>query len=261
MIPYFSLTYIWLGGLRINMWGLMIALGLLVSLYLAARYAKRHAIPVRQVIDLGLFMFLGAIIVARLMYITFYEPAYFATYPLEIFAIWNGGLSSIGGIMGAVAVFFIFLHRKRGMWLRLADVFCYAWPAGWAIGRMGCFFVHDHPGTLSSSLLAVRFPDGPRLDMGLMEAILVGILAMGVFVTARKPQLRGVATAFVMVGYGIMRFIMDFYRAADISGADMRYFGLTVAQYASVLLVIIGTAIWFRRGTPLDADRHGVGVV
>ncbi len=261
MIPYFNLSTIWIGSIAINIWGLMVGLGFLTSLFLIHKRALKMSVSARQAVDLGLWIFLGAIIGGRLGFIGLYEPAYFAANPGEMFAIWRGGLSSIGGIAGAVAVFFIYTRKMRGMHLRFADVLSYAWPFGWAVGRLGCFFVHDHPGTLSHSWLAVRFPDGARLDMGLLEAIGAAFIALLVYRLARRPQLRGVITAVVVASYGALRFVLDFFRATDLATADVRYGGLTPAQYGSLILLVIGVVLWVRRGTPADADRYGVGVV
>lgn len=261
MIPYFNLAAIFIGSVRVNIWGLMVGLGLLTSLFLIHTRAKKVGVSTRHAIDVGLWIFLGAIIGGRLGFVGLYEPAYFALHPGEIIAIWNGGLSSIGGILGAVAVFFLYTRTMNGMRLRLADILSYAWPFGWAVGRLGCFFIHDHLGVLSQSFLAVRFPDGARFDMGLLESLGAALIAVLVYGMARRPQLRGALLAVVAMSYGVLRFILDFFRATDAWHIDVRYGGLTPAQYGSVILIVVGVVLWVRRGTTADADRYGAGVV
>lgn len=261
MIPYFTLAEVWILGVRVNMWGLMVGVGLLVSLYIIRSRARAASISARRAFDLGLWLFLGAIIGGRLGFVALYEFPYFAEYPEQVFALWNGGLSSIGGIAGAVAVFFIATHHDRRNRMRFADVLSYAFPFGWAIGRLGCFFIHDHPGTLSSSLLAVQFPGGARFDMGLMESLGTVLIAIAIFFIARRPRLRGIMTSVVAISYGLLRFLLDFLRPWVGEFAETRYSGLTPAQYGSLVLIAVGIGIWLGRGTEVDADRHGAGVV
>lgn len=260
MIPYLGLDAVWIGFVRVNMWGVLVACGFFLSVLLVRVRAKQVGISARHLTDLALWMFVGAIIGARLGFVLLYEPAYFLEHPRAIVALWHGGLSSIGGIVGAVGVFFLGTRHAHSR-MRIADVIAFAFPFGWVIGRIGCFLVHDHPGTLSHSLLAVRFPDGPRLDMGLLEALGTLCIVGFVYYASRRPVLRGGMTAIVSVGYGVLRFVLDFFRPVSGAFAETRYSGLTPAQYGSLILIAVGIALWLRRGTAVDADRHGAGVV
>ena len=110
----------------------------------------------------------------------------------------------------------------------------------WA-GRAGCAIAHDHKGRLTDSWLAVRFPDGPRYDLGLLELALTPILVAVVTWVARHDRRPGMITGALAVAYAILRFPLDFLRATDLGvESDPRHFGLTPAQWACFLLLGVG---------------------
>lgn len=133
---------------------------------------------------------------------------------------------------------------------KYADVLMFAWPLGHTIGRVGCFLTHMHPGRLSNVLWAVQYPGSARLDMGFIESILLlGYwVVIAVVSTRRGPSPRdGFYVVTGMLFYGVMRFILDFFRATDIPMADARFFNLTPAQYGSMALVVIGIYLWRKK--------------
>ena len=113
-------------------------------------------------------------------------------------------------------------------------------PTGWAIARIGCFLVHDHPGRLTRFPLAVQFPGGARHDLGLYEAVVLLAIAGLLWRLWARRRLEGRLLGLLAVLYGAARFLLDFLRASDVAYADARYAGLTPAQYGSVLLVTWG---------------------
>ncbi|MFL5425715.1 MAG: prolipoprotein diacylglyceryl transferase, partial [Myxococcales bacterium] len=123
-----------------------------------------------------------------------------------------------------------------------ADAFALALPPGWAIARLGCFAVHDHPGLLTHFFLAVDFPGGPRHDLGLYDAIVLASITAIVYALRHRTELQGRLLGVVALLYGSCRFCLDFLRARDVSYADARYLGLTPAQYAAIALVAYG--VW-----------------
>jgi len=114
---------------------------------------------------------------------------------------------------------------------------------GWGIGRVGCFLIHDHPGTLSHFMLAVKYPGGARFDLGLMESIL-GFLLFGIFALlfSRLTKIRsGLVVGWSVACYAVARFFLDFLRATDLPGSDVRYGGLTPAQWGMLTVVAVLT--------------------
>ncbi|MBI2443869.1 MAG: prolipoprotein diacylglyceryl transferase [Candidatus Magasanikbacteria bacterium] len=237
MIPYFSLTAINIGPVRLHLWGLMVALAFGAALGVAARRAKRAGLNTAVLLDLAVWIIIAAFLGARLAHVFLYNWSYFSLSPWEIIKIWQGGLSSFGGFIGAAAAAVIYARRNQLNFWHYADAIMYGFPLGLGVGRLGCFITHMHPGRLSNSLLAVAYPGGARLDLGLLES-LFGFLLFGVYFFWLRQTPRKIFLPLTMLIYGSVRFMLDFNRATDIIGADARYAGLTPAQYGSLLLVL-----------------------
>lgn len=251
MIPYFRFTVIPVGPVDLQVWGLMVALGILAAVAVAAREAKRAGLDPDVMRDLAVWLVVPALIGGRLLHVAAYEPAAYLADPWAVLRVWEGGLSSFGGFIGAAAGGFIFFRRRPHAAAALhgyLEAGAFAFPLGYGIGRIGCFLIHDHPGTLSHSLLAVRYPDGPRIDHGLMLS-LMGFAMFGLFLMLKRGRPVGTATfrffPLVLVLYGAVRFPLDFFRAYDLPFSDARYAGLTPAQYGSLLLVAAGLVMGY----------------
>jgi len=243
MIPYFSWKTIELGPLTIQVWGMWVALGMLLSVYLLEKRAKRLKIGGQKILDMALWMIVSGIIFARLFEVIFYAPRYYFTDPFEIFKIWNGGLSSFGGLLGAAIAFFWYLKRKNihpTEWIKIADLFSFSALFGWIVGRIGCVFIHDHMGKPCECFIAMQSPAGPRLEMALLEIIALLPLALLFFFSRKKQKSDGWFTAILFIYYGVMRFVLDFFRATDVGGSDARYLGLTPGHYSGIILVFCG---------------------
>jgi len=245
MIPYLHLPIFSLGPITVHTWGFFVSLGFLVGLLLARHEAKRRGLATEKVVDLCFWIIIGALFGARLSHVLFYEPSFYLARPLEILKVWQGGLSSFGGFFGAILVGWLYLKKQKLNFLQWADVIIFGLPLGWGIGRLGCFLTHLHPGVKSNFFLAVNFPDGPRLEMGLLEAIF-SLLFFGYFLLMRRrPRWRGFYLINFALIYGVWRFFADFLRAQDIGGGvDARYLGLTPAQYGSLIFIVVGLWLW-----------------
>lgn len=245
MIPYFEWRTIDLGRINVQVWGMWVALGMLLSFYILKKRSRKLKLETEKILDMGIWMIVSGIIFSRLFTVFFYNPGFYLDNPLEIVKIWQGGLSSFGGLFGAVLAFFLFCKWKniqKRDFIKIADALSFSALFGWIIGRLGCFFIHDHIGKPCDCFLAVQFPDGPRLEMALLEIFSLLPLAFLFFLERKKQKPAGYFTSLLFIYYGIVRFILDFFRATDIPGADARYFGLTPGQYSAFIL--IGTGIW-----------------
>jgi len=239
MIPYFRITTLPLGPLHIQVWGLFVSLGILAAIAAGQREARRRGLDREVFFDLSAWMLVAAIIGARLGHAVFYDPGPFLSDPWELVRIWDGGMSVYGGFFGAAAAALLSTRRRKLSFLAYADVFAFVLPLGLAIGRLGCFFIHDHPGVLSGSFLAVAYPGGARLDHGLLLIILnLAVFALFVFLSRRSGPSVPYLALFMLI-YGLARFGLDFGRAWDLPAADARYLGLTPAQYFSLALPVV----------------------
>ena len=130
-----------------------------------------------------------------------------------------------------------------------ADSLAYGLATGWMFGRLGCFTAHDHPGAHTSFFLAVQYPDGPRHDLGLYEALWAAGIALFFAWLRRKKRPLGTYVAILTLAYAPVRFGLDFLRARDVPEPDPRYFGLTPAQWGCLGVLVAGIAlsVWVRR--------------
>lgn len=242
MIPYFSWTQFHLGPLPIQVWGTLVALGFFFGALASARMAKSRGLEEKHVYDLAGWIVIASMIFARLFHVVFYEPQYFWIHPSEIIAFWHGGMSMFGGFFGALLAAFVYFKRHKLDWHAYADATIFGLPLGIAIGRIGCFLIHDHPGTLTSFVGGVKFPDGVRHDLGLYESIDMLMLFVVFLLMAKRRVSQGWFLIVFCFWYGITRFLMDFLRIVDA-----RYFGLTPGQYLSILLVGVGGALLYKK--------------
>lgn len=256
MIPYFSITTIHLGPIPIQVWGTFVALGIVLGAWWSARFAARRGLDPDIIWRGASWIIIASFIGARLLHVLAYEPVYYWQAPLEALKFWQGGFSIMGGFAGAIAGFALFTRRVGISWAAYADTFIYGLPLGMACGRIGCFLIHDHPGTLTDSVLGVRYPDGQtRHDLGLYEALVSAVLA-AVFAALARRKVANTPFFFsrlFLVGYGVARFLLDFLRAVD-----QTYLGLTPAQYASLAMVIAAVAWTWRLRPPTLEQGKGV---
>jgi phosphatidylglycerol:prolipoprotein diacylglycerol transferase len=251
MIPYFSYRILSLGPLHIQVWGLFVALGIAAAAIVGHFEAGKRRLDAAVWLDLATWMTAAAIVGSRLFFALFYEPGSLLREPAALLRLWDGGLSIFGGFVGAAAAAFAFTRRWKLPFLAYADLAAFVLPLGCAIGRLGCFCIHDHPGVETGFFLAVRFPDGPRLDHGLLLALLNLLIFLFFLALRRRPGGLGRPyLALYMLIYGAARFGLDFLRAWDLPQSDPRILALTPAQYLSLLLAAAGSWLLFRKMRP-----------
>jgi phosphatidylglycerol:prolipoprotein diacylglycerol transferase len=247
MLPYIAQPQITLfGGFSIHLFGLLVLTGILVGLSLSIRRAREHGISENEIavpIFLALiFGFLGS----HWVEILAYHPERLSTEGwLTLFKVWDG-MSSYGGFaFGAAAVLFYHWQHPRP-WPTFADIYVQGLLVGFTVGRLGCTFAHDHPGSLTAFPLSFAYPDGARHDLGFDEFLYLALIVVPAsFWLHRCKAPAGVQLAMISVLYAPVRFFLDFLRAEDLPGADVRWWGLTPAQYSSIALFAFG--LWLSR--------------
>lgn len=242
----------------IQPFGVLVATGVLAGSRLAEWYAKKQGIEpayladyITHVVVIG---FLGAYLLNGVFYETEKLLSFFED-PSKIFSEWLG-LSSYGGFIGAIFGSWVWSKRRGFPAMPLADCMAFGFPLGWVFGRMGCFVVHDHPGAQTDFFLAVdnyHQQGVPRHDMGFYEVLVaLAIVGLWFFILKRMPQQKrpmGLWCALMPMIYAPIRFGLDYFRATDVAGADVRAAGLTPAQYASIGMFIMSLALlaWVRK--------------
>jgi len=220
-----------LGPLAVKWYGLAYVAGLLLgrfyvkSLLQQARLwpsEKRPFTPDR-VDDLLLFMTVGVLLGGRLGYVLFYQPGFFLAHPLEIGAVWNGGMSFHGALLGSIAAIYLFARRSGAELWSVMDLAAAATPMGLFFGRLANFINAELWGRASTVPWAMVFPDAggiPRHPSQLYEAATEGLILFAVlwWLTHRKGMLRqpGVIAGTFMAGYGLARSFCEFFREPDV---------------------------------------------
>ncbi|MCB1163059.1 MAG: prolipoprotein diacylglyceryl transferase [Candidatus Krumholzibacteriia bacterium] len=238
MIPYIDIPALHLvGSLRVQPFGVLVALGLVTGYAVARREARRRGLDEARIGDLVLWTVVGGFVLAHLVSAIFYFPDEVARNPWELLKVWDS-LSSYGGFAGGALGALIAIRRYRLPLWPTVDTLAAALIAGWFFGRLGCTVVHDHPGRLSDFFLAVNYPGGARHDLGFDEWLFTIGLNVTVFLMLRRDPPPGSVLALLMIAYAPVRFGLDFLRTAD-----RHYLGLTPGQYFSVALLIGGLLV------------------
>lgn len=248
MIPYFQYNAIMIGPVTIQVWGTMVALGIIAATLLMRHLAKKYFLSFELLLDMSVWVLVTAFLFARVFHVVFYSLDYYLAHPFDMLKFWEGGASSLGGFFGAALAIWLFCKKRKITWqqfLPYADVAAVSLWLGWGIGRIGCFLIHDHPGTLSSFVTAVNFPSGARHDLGLYESLL-GFVLFTVFMLLFKRLAKkqwGLTAAISSICYAVVRFFLDFLRASSETGGDVRYAYLTPAQWGMIIVVIALTSL------------------
>lgn len=237
MIPYIAATVWHIGPIPIQVWGFFVASGIALGYAVARWRGKKVGIPKELIDDVASWSIVAALVGARFWHVLFYEPRYFLAHPWEVFAVWHGGMAIMGGFLAAFAVGVWRVKRAGGDAVRVADVFAFALPFGLAVGRLGCFLIHDHPGiACPTCFLSVLYPDGtPRLDHGLLLSLNGALMALVFLFLSRRSRSRGFFLAYFSLWYGLIRFALDFLRVGDTT-----WLGLTATQYLCLFLAGYG---------------------
>jgi phosphatidylglycerol:prolipoprotein diacylglycerol transferase len=252
LIPWFKLHGIpVVGKLEIQPFGILVAIGILLGTRVAEWRAEKTGVDPKLIADFLMYTIGIGLLSAYLLNKPLYDWDEFVGMlrePKRFFETYMG-LSSYAGFGGGVAAAFLFRHRRGVTITSMGDLFCFAFPFAWFFGRMGCFTVHDHPGTVSTFFLAVDNYNEqglPRHDLGLYEVIWSAV-AVGMNLWLAKRTLpRGFFMAFIPLIYAPVRFFLDYLREVPLHGGDVRYFGLTPGQYGSILMCVAGLLVWAR---------------
>jgi len=250
MLPYVEQHAIAIGPLRVYPFGLLVVAGIATGMaMLCARSAKRGFNPDTTLRFCATLIFCG-LAGSHLLRLLIFEPALLFHNPRALLSFQQGGIYSFGGLLTGLAGGYLYLRwagESAGRIWQHFDNLAFAFPFAWAFGRAGCAIAHDHLGSRSTSLLAVRFPDGPRYDLGLIELFFM-LLVIALFLWLdRQVRPTGFFLGTFLSIYGLFRIWLD-----SLHEPGVPHFLLTPDQWFGIAAFLAGAAVLFH------VERHRV---
>ncbi|SFM64901.1 prolipoprotein diacylglyceryl transferase [Thermodesulforhabdus norvegica] len=248
MIPYPHIDpdIVRIGPFHIRWYGLMYLLGFIAAYFVIPRQEKSRSLGLQGATlqDLLFWVALGLIVGARAGHLVFYQYPYFDYYlshPLEIIALWHGGMSFHGGLIGSVLAGYIFCRKKGLPFWGVADCVVVAAPIGLGLGRIGNFINGELYGRITEVPWAMVFPMGgpfPRHPSQLYEAFGEGLILFAILWKMQKKNLAdGMMVALFLICYGTIRFILEFFREPDPQiGFILGFFSMGQVLCAGMIL-------------------------
>jgi phosphatidylglycerol:prolipoprotein diacylglycerol transferase len=250
-----------IGGFRLQYYGLMYVVGFVVTYLLVRHRLKtepRFSATADQVQSLLTYMMLGVIVGGRLGYVLFYNPAYFLRHPLEIvlpFDLSDGfrftgitGMSFHGGLACVILFAWLYCRSARLRYWEMADLFLPAIPLGYTFGRIGNFINGELYGRVTALPIGMQFPSAPggqlRHPSQLYEAFFEGVFLFVVLWSLRRiTPVRGAMLAYYLVGYGSVRFFIEFVRQPDAHlGAVLSF--MSMGQVLCLAMILTGLLLY-----------------
>jgi len=240
-----------LGPFAIRWYGLMYLLAFILVIVLGRKRARANMLTGWRPGDIDDMLFygvLGVILGGRLGYVLFYKPGHYFHHPLEIFQIWTGGMSFHGGFIGVLVAVAIFCATRKRSWLATMDFVAPLCPLGLAAGRMGNFINGELPGRPTDLPWGMWFPQADRTPIArhpsqLYEFALEGLLLFVIlWWFSNKPRPTGAVSGAFLIGYGTLRFAVEFTRQPD-DFLGLLALNLSMGQWLSLPMILAGIAL------------------
>lgn len=257
--PQINPVALQLGPLAVHWYGITYLVAFALFMFLGVRRLRHEpyaslsgaqAWSRRDVEDILFLGVMGVVIGGRLGYCLFYKPGYYLSHPLEIFFVWQGGMSFHGGMLGVVGAMLWFAHSRKKPWLQVADFVAPCVPTGLAAGRVGNFINGELWGRVADPSLpwAMLFRgagDVPRHPSQVYQFLLEGLLLFVLlWLYARKPRRTGQVAAAFLFGYGVLRFVAEFFREPD-DFLGLLSLGLSMGQWLCLPMIVGGIGLWW----------------
>lgn len=247
--PVIDPIIISIGPVALRWYGMMYLVAFIAAMFLANKASdKSNGVWTReQVSDLLFYGFLGVVLGGRIGYVLFYQFDYFLAEPLYLFKIWTGGMSFHGGLLGVITAVYIFAKKTNKSFLAVGDFVVPLVPIGLGMGRLGNFINAELWGRQTDVPWAMVFPTDalqlPRHPSQLYEFFLEGVvLFIVLYFVTRKPRSLGLASGTFLIGYGVFRSIIEFFREPD-AHLGLYFSFISKGQILSVPMILAGILI------------------
>lgn len=253
--PQFDPIALKLGPLSVHWYGLMYLVAFLSFLALGTWRAKRFpalGFSSQDVDDMLFYGVFGVILGGRLGQVLFYDPQFFWAHPQEILAIWKGGMSFHGGFLGVLLAMTLFARRRQKTFFQVTDFIAPLVPLGLAAGRIGNFINAELWGRPADPSLpwAMIFPhvdNLPRHPSQLYQSGMEGLLLFFLlWIYAARPRRTGQISGMFLLGYGVFRFIGEYFREPD-AGIFGHSYLVSMGQWLSLPMILLGLFFLLRR--------------
>ena len=237
-----------IGPLALRWYSLAYIIGIIAAWWLLLRMVRRPGSPMtaKHVDDLVTWCTLGVILGGRLAYVIFYNPSQYLQNPLDIFKLWEGGMSFHGGLAGVILAIVLYARSQGLSALRILDYVAVVTPIGLLLGRFANFVNGELWGRPTDGTWGIIFPDAgpdPRHPSQLYEAALEGALLLIVltflFWATRARLKPGLLGGIFIAGYGLSRFVIEFFREPDAQ-LGVLSIGLTMGQLLTLPMILGG---------------------
>lgn len=265
MYPSIDPVALRLGSFSIHWYGLTYLLAFSLFFFLANLRRQKHY-PYcssgrwsrRDIEDLLFWGVVGVIAGGRIGYCLFYKPAYYLSHPLEIFALWTGGMSFHGGMLGVGLALAWFAYSRQRPWLEVTDLVAPCVPTGLAAGRIGNFINGELWGRFTESdlpwgmVFAHSGSMQPRHPSQIYQFLLEGVLLFILLwwyassdkgAKEKSRRQLGQVTAAFLAGYGLLRFIAEYFRQPD-EFLGLLSLGMSMGQWLCIPMILGGAGWW-----------------
>jgi len=256
-----------LGFLQVHWYGLMYLLAFALGWFYGTYRAKTIKPWNSEMVgDLLFYVAMGVVLGGRIGYILFYDLSHYLVAPLDVFKVWQGGMSFHGGLLGVTIAMILFARKTHQNLFQVADFVAPLIPIGLFTGRIGNFINGELWGKTTDSPLGMWVYDPviqqtvQKYPTQLLEALLEGIVLFSLLAWyARKPRSPGSVAGLFLVGYGIFRFTVEFWRVPDVQLGYLLWGWVTMGQVLSLPMILVGLGLMAyksKSSTNLEVNKN-----